>query len=479
MHKISRLILTLRPQALLFFIICIALSFYVLFYRLGTPTLDNWDEAWYADVTRNMLRTKEYVLLYWNKELFLEKPPLFIWISAISSALLGLSEFSLRLPSAFSAFLIVLGVTVFAYKKFGLLPALLAFITLLLNNVFLWRARSGNMDLLVTLFILLTFFVLQMKKRYRYILLGLLFACIYLTKLGLVLLPLAIFIVYEIIFEGKHFKKHLRDYGLLLLTMLIPVGLWLGIGYARAGTQLIDAYLIHADQGAGVIGLAYTNTHYLNHMYYALQRRFAWVFIIGVIFLIGNIRKRANFLLLAYSLILVIQLSFSGRDNNWYLIPAMPFWSMSIAYGTQQVLRIIRFNTAAATLIVLLSSFVAYKTLTINILPILSSTATAKQAESSLLLQSLSGPDETVVRLDHLYPVTIYYTDRKVLASPADSSTRTHFISRADLLDALKKRKIRWIVGKNSEAVIFLEQTKKIRTETIRVNDEEVIIKVI
>ena len=141
-----------------FFVFVILLSGYICFYQLGKSPLENWDEAWYADMIRHMIRSHEFILTYWNKAVLLDKPPLQIWLSLPFVWFFGLNEFSVRIVSSIAGFLTILLVTKYSYKKWGLLPALFAFLTIALNNTFIWRVRSGNIDALVTFLILLTYF---------------------------------------------------------------------------------------------------------------------------------------------------------------------------------------------------------------------------------------------------------------------------------------------------------------------------------
>jgi 4-amino-4-deoxy-L-arabinose transferase-like glycosyltransferase len=70
----------------------------VLLYRLGDFPLKDFDEAGYAEVAREMLRTGDYLTLHFNHAEFFEKPPLYFWASQLVIRALGFSEFSSRLP---------------------------------------------------------------------------------------------------------------------------------------------------------------------------------------------------------------------------------------------------------------------------------------------------------------------------------------------------------------------------------------------
>jgi 4-amino-4-deoxy-L-arabinose transferase-like glycosyltransferase len=447
---------------------------------LGKYPFENWDEAWYADITREMMRRNELFVLFWNNEMLLDKPPMFIWITSLFSILFGLSEFSVRLPSALSGLAIILTVLIYSYKKFGLFPALLGFSSLVLNNILVWRLRSGNIDLFLSLLIFITYFLILSKHKRKYIWLGIIFGCIYLTKLSIVLFPFSIFVIYEFLYERKNIRRNFKEYIKIMSIFFLLSGGWLLLGYLKVGKVFTDYYLFYSDQGVGSVDFSKFNFNYISYAYYSLQRRFFPVMILGTCAALLNLRKRENFLLFMFGWLLLFQLSFTEKNNNWYLIPSMPFWALLVAVGTNSFINIVRKNVLIITCVVLVSSYVSYKTFTVNIIPILSNSSTVKQAESSAFLKTVTQKDDTVVRLDHLYPVTIYYSDRRVLASPDGTvDTKKYWIQRSDLIGHIEKNTLKWLIGTTKDIERFKSENHQFTFKTISVNDEESIVEVI
>ncbi len=100
-----------------------------LFSALLDPFLNIWDERFHALVAKNLMNHPLRPTLYdnpivnmnynrWDRSIiWLHKQPLFLWQIAISFKLFGISEFSLRLPSAIlSGFLVI-----FSYRTGKLL----------------------------------------------------------------------------------------------------------------------------------------------------------------------------------------------------------------------------------------------------------------------------------------------------------------------------------------------------------------------
>ncbi|MEN9811213.1 MAG: hypothetical protein RLZZ488_2780 [Pseudomonadota bacterium] len=82
---------------------CLALFFvaFVLFLPwLGSVHLFDWDEINFAEAAREMLVSKDFLAVQIDFWPFWEKPPLFIWLQAISMKIFGISEFAARFPNA-------------------------------------------------------------------------------------------------------------------------------------------------------------------------------------------------------------------------------------------------------------------------------------------------------------------------------------------------------------------------------------------
>lgn len=463
----------------LLFIALIVFAVYILFKDLGKATLENWDEAWYAEAAKQIIKTKDFIILKWNGEVFLEKPPMYIWLSVVSFYIFGLSEFSVRLVSALSGFTIIIAVLFFSFKRWGFLPSFIAFASIALNNIFIWRSRSGNIDTFVTLLIFISFFLMMSNRKNKYIFLGLLFALIFLTKLSLVFFPLMILISYEVIYKRKELKKNIPEYIKLVTIFATLSGLWLFFGFIRIGPEFITYYIFNSDQGAVHINLLNFKPDYWDYAYHSLQRRYYFIFIFGIFFLIKGIRDSKNFLILLFSLSLLVLLSFTGKNNNWYLVPSMPFWSLAIGYGTYKLLQIFRYSKFIQLPLFLLILYISYKTFSINILSIMNTYSTTDQAQSASVIKKLSMQKDTIIRLDHLYPTAIYYSDRIFLASPKEANTDKYFINRADVVRGIKNKRFTWLSGTREEVEEFIKQNIDLKLKKIDVNKSEVIMQVI
>jgi len=461
-------------------ILIILLAAYICFFKLNSSSLENWDEAWYGDVIRNMMRTKNFIVLFHNRTVFLDKPPLLIWLGTIFSSILGLSELSVRLTSALAGFLTIILVCRFVNKKWGLIPTIISFGTLTLNNVFIWRTRSGNIDALVTLLIFLIFLVIVSKHKHKYFILGFLFAAVYLAKASLVVFPMLVFALSEFLYERRLILKRIPKYMLMMIIAILLCGVWLYLGDRQIGTRFSNYYLFQSDQNVVQISLKTFKTDYFLFAYYSLQRRFTYLLLFGLILLIAKIKEKQSFLILSFSLWLVLLLSFTERNNNWYLMPSMPFWSISIGYATYWLINFFKKYSIVIIGFLTVCGYIFFKTFTVNILPIINTISTKSQTEAAKYIKENTKFDEIIITMDEEYPTTIFYSDRKVYAFSANSGISNLFIGREDLKKLMDQKKLHWFVGSKDKAETFAKEfLNGYEYKTVFSNDDEVVYKVI
>ncbi len=113
---------------------------------LGRLHLFDWDEINFAEAAREMLVTGDYRRVQIGFQPFAEKPPLFMWVQALSMRIFGVGEFAARLPNAIVGIITLVGIYLLGRRlvdrRFGLWWAL-AFGGSLLPNLYF---RSGIID---------------------------------------------------------------------------------------------------------------------------------------------------------------------------------------------------------------------------------------------------------------------------------------------------------------------------------------------
>jgi 4-amino-4-deoxy-L-arabinose transferase-like glycosyltransferase len=122
-------------------------------FRLGSPGLMDPDEGRYAEIAREMLLLKDWLIPHLNLLPYLEKPPLVYWLTALSFQVLGLSEWAARLPSALCA----LGGVILAYGLgrtfWGPAAGLLSALVLATCGGYVVMGRLLTLDMALTFFL--------------------------------------------------------------------------------------------------------------------------------------------------------------------------------------------------------------------------------------------------------------------------------------------------------------------------------------
>jgi 4-amino-4-deoxy-L-arabinose transferase-like glycosyltransferase len=117
--------------------------FVVLFWRLGAATFWDPDEAHYAETSRELIVSGDWLAPYYNERPFLDKPILFHWLQGASMTLIGPTEFAARLVPAIAA-LALIGIT--AWLGFKLVSRDVALVSALLLATNPAKARSAWLE---------------------------------------------------------------------------------------------------------------------------------------------------------------------------------------------------------------------------------------------------------------------------------------------------------------------------------------------
>ena len=323
-------------------------AWFNLFWRLGDQPLQNWDESRLAINAAEMLRRHDWIVTYYHgqPDLWNTKPPLLLWLQALSMQAFGYSEWAFRLPSALAALALTALVAAFARRWLGgPLAGLLAGLALLTSKGFVTQhvARSGDYDTLLLLFgtaqVLAGFAWLQTRQRRYLLLLGLAVGLGVLTKsiAGLFLLP---GVAIEITRRGR-LPALLRQPATWLAAglALLPPALWY-----RVREQAAPGYW-HAvwenDLGGRALGHL-TQQFYPWYWYLTsfVTQQFLlwtpWVLLSAWALARRPVRRPTHrFLTLAAwsGTILMVVISVSLMKEAWYDAPVYPLLALVIGAG--------------------------------------------------------------------------------------------------------------------------------------------------
>ncbi len=218
---------------------------------IGNMPLFDWDEVNFAECAREMLVSNNYseVQLYFHP--FWEKPPLFIWLQAISMNVFGVNEFAARFPNALCGVITLMVL----YKtgkelndrKFAL-TWVFVYASTLLPHVFF---KSGIIDPWFNLFIYVAVYYLIQHTNNPVGKFGYRTAIISGFFLGLALLtkgPAALILVsltITVFFVLGRFKKisSFKFMASFFLAFLITGLSWFAVMYLKGNGQVIKEFI--------------------------------------------------------------------------------------------------------------------------------------------------------------------------------------------------------------------------------------------
>ena len=208
----------------------------------GIVRLFDWDEINFAESAREMLLTGDWFNVRINFESFWEKPPLFIWMQALSMKIFGVNEFAARFPDALCGIITLLLLFNIGRRthdeRFGLMWALMYGISFLPFLYF----KSGIIDPWFNLFIFLGIYFFSRYAdgsaaalRSRHAALSALF-----TGLGVLTKGPVAFLIFALSFTAWlcvnrfRFSFRWKDVAVYLTVLLLAGGSWF-IALAASG----------------------------------------------------------------------------------------------------------------------------------------------------------------------------------------------------------------------------------------------------
>lgn len=331
-----RLLLKFFSKYIYLHILVIFFSF-LFFYRLDWQTLGSWDEAWYASIAREMLRSGEIFLLTWNGIPFYDHPPMGYWIMALTYKIFGISEFSTRFPSALSGVLSIILIYLTSIKLFQ--KKVVGFSAAIILGTTVWyviRVRSGNLDSLFVFFYLLSLYLaLKAKEKfYWFPLMSLAFGSLMLTKtlIGVSAAPILFFILLpQLVQVKKNFKVFLLGIG-LFFVLVIP---WYFINYFSYSDFIQHHFLKIGTRNKTFASYFQINPELPLYYLHMGVRKWYYLWLISLSYLIITLRflKKNVFLLLMLNIVILYPFLTTDETQIWHLIPMNIPLALTVSYG--------------------------------------------------------------------------------------------------------------------------------------------------
>ena len=346
----------------------------ILLLSAGYHDVQQWDEARNGVNAFEMLKHKDLINYYYNNELdtWNAKPPLMIWLIALSYNIFGFNEFALRFPSALS-------IIIFFFFCFRIVETLvnekIAFMTCLILMsckaiLGVHIGLTGDFDSLLLLFLTASvyYFVLYIEKEKRN---GIIISAI-LTGLAFYSKGTAsiVFVPGMLLYaflrnKGFSLLKDARTW-LSVLVFLMIAGSWFLLVYIfgktpeqsfYGSTSATETMIVHDTfrrlfspdfdtiydyESAFIFKAIDVRLNLWNYLFYLSL-------ILGSLFLIRNRNKirdcfqaeENRMLLLSFCLIvpLLILLTVAVNSHEWYLAPTFMFIAYVIVCGVETIRR--------------------------------------------------------------------------------------------------------------------------------------------
>lgn len=239
-----------RKSTIHILITLVAVLLYIPF--LGAFHLFDWDEINFAEAAREMLVTRDWGQVQIGFETFWEKPPLFIWLQAISMKLFGVNEFAARLPNALCG-IVTLNILYHYGRKilshFAGLFWVLAYAGSLAPSLYF---QSGIIDPVFNLFIFLSIYQLYLAEtanmarelpRINYLLAGIFAGLAFLTKGPVALLIIGLIVLVRIIYNARYAWPGLLNILLFLIACFSLASAWVIPELIRHGYSVLGNFM--------------------------------------------------------------------------------------------------------------------------------------------------------------------------------------------------------------------------------------------
>jgi 4-amino-4-deoxy-L-arabinose transferase-like glycosyltransferase len=325
--------------------------FFLIFYKLDVPAVFLWDESRLAINALECLNNGNWLVMHYagKPDLWNTKPPLAIWLQVLSMKAFGISELSLRLPTAIAVLMTVFYIYYFVHRcgkadqapKNALVFVAVAGCVMLLTSTGYTSnhgSRSADYEGILLLFMTIgygyIFFYTQFGQKRSLLLAAAFLGLGVLTKSVQALVPLP-FVLFWFVKEQKLVPtfKNPVFYASVLVFLLLGPSYYLIREWASAG--YIDAAWnndIGGRYGSAVEG--HTGAWYTYILALTTKDQVPWAILACLFPFVARsypyytLRNFAYYCLgigLAYQFIV----AFSGTKTGWYGAPSYPFMAIT------------------------------------------------------------------------------------------------------------------------------------------------------
>lgn len=302
---------------------------FVLFYRLNSPALADWDESVYAQIAKQMVESGDWLTTRWSTELFFDKPPLAFWLEGSLFRAFGVGELAARTPSALAGVGVVVLSFVLARRAYGVVAGVIAALILLVTHGFLYYARYATLDTTLTFFSMLAVYGYVRARDGRqiwWLLVGASLGLAVMTKSAGAWGPIAA-IGLALILDSEA-RRRLRVLALLgaAVIFVAVAAPWHLYMYATYGEPFLQSYIGRIVVARALGGHLENREDLFYYLSVLGEDFYPWIFLLpfGVAFGVADSLRRASLslVLVPLTVLTVVAYSIVQVKLPWYMVTA-------------------------------------------------------------------------------------------------------------------------------------------------------------
>ncbi len=331
----------------------IFLSAIALFYSLGDRLLRTWDESIYAEIAKEMALRHSWLTPHWNYQPWFEKPPLFMWLTAIMFRLFGVSELSARAVGALCGIATIWLTFEIGRRLMDDRGGFAAAIILMTNGNFILVSRFGAIDVPLAFCITLAAYaylrVEQEDSRWWYLAGAATGVAIMLKGVAGLAAPLALCLALlldrrlTVTIRSREF----RNSSLVACAIALPWHLAMLIVHGRAFLHEYIGYHVLARM-RGFEGME-RPPHFYLWAYWHDFAPFAIAALFGLLLHLKEVRKSS--IVVSIPLVITIGYSLSASKLLAYCIPAFPFICLLSIMAIRRVFKHVEYAIVCAAIL--------------------------------------------------------------------------------------------------------------------------------
>ena len=334
-----------RPVVLsLHLVVIFTVSLLVLYNNLGERSVIGADEAIHTRVANTIANTGNWHHLEYRGEPYAQKPPLKIWLSALTFRFIGNSEFWVRFWDATFALATMYLIYFLGRRTLHPLAGLMGALILLLceNYLYIHCARTGVQDSAMIFFLTaaLALFWTRERSPKHYYLAGLAMSCCSLTKGGMGVAALVIMTLFLLLSKQWHEFTRKELYVMAAISLLLPLCWFLpNMLWVRGYTeQAFTANILGRITGSRHSDFAGKPWYY----YFVVVSRYfsPWVWLTPLAMIWGiarSFRQQFPRFLIVWIVVIFCGFSAARLKLDWYIDPVYPPLSLLLGCWLYEV----------------------------------------------------------------------------------------------------------------------------------------------